>query len=843
MKKCISVILVVSLLMSCMIIGIPQVHAAQKPSEAREIAIVFDNSGSMYIDGLKAWCQATYAMEVFASMLNEGDTLWIYPMHPIEVDKQEYTMESPLKISEASQATKIRDIYTKKALGTPIESVDCAIQGLKQSQSANKYLIVLTDGEAFYRNVKEMSASATKKELDARFKKNAGADMKMMYLGIGKEVVMPGMAQSEYFVKRQAKNSEDVLSVLTEMCNQIFGRDTLPDNRITSNKIEFDLSMSKLIVFVQGENVSKVKVTGSSGEVGKKVSESVLKYGERGCGNYESVPDKSLQGMMVTYEDCAAGSYTIEHSGTASSIEVYYEPAADLDFVFTDAMGKTVKPKELYEGEYKVSFGMKDAKTGELISSDLLGESHYRGSYYINGTEYTITHDGASGEVPITLKMNDTFDAELTVTYLSGYTITKDSSDFGWPDGGIQVRARPAGDLVLEITGGDKSYSLPHLEEGKTFTAKVFYQGKQLTGDALKSVKLEWNPENSNAEVKKTFAEDHYKLSLHYKDPDTPKSTKCGECTVFIYASYVAQGSKEAQTQAPLTYCIDADLPTLKVEVFAPQDYIVISKLDDSQAVEVRLTLDGKKLTPEQFRATTLQVDCNGIDYKLKPNEKDSSYLIQLKSTKDIEGDTYPIQVTAKYKDTINRTVSNEGSTRVVLSRLPMWLKWLIALLILLLLILLIRAIMRIRVLPKKVRHVSDECSASIPGMHVDGGTEFLARRSGRQLKVTVEYGGELVGIVINNIEPAKDSYLSKPTHKRKILVKPQNVSAIGTVRRADINGVSYILNKDERLVPEEEDQPPFIINHASIISFDSSIEVNGRTRSLHAEIPLTFKK
>ena len=244
--------------------------------------------------------------------------------------------------------------------------------------------------------------------------------MTVMYLGIGSDVVMPDTEQSEHFGKKQAKNSEDVLSALTDMCNQIFGRDILPQSHISGNNVEFDISMSKLIVFVQGENVSDLKLTGTSGSAGQQLSVTSTKYGTAGCGNYKSEPDTSLQGMMVTYADCAAGSYTIEYTGTPTSIEVYYEPDADLDFVFTDAAGYTVEPNTLYEGEYKVSFGMKDAKTGELISSDLLGKPHYQGSYSINGEKVPFTYDGQSGEVPVTLNVNDTFEAELTITYLSG---------------------------------------------------------------------------------------------------------------------------------------------------------------------------------------------------------------------------------------------------------------------------------------------------------------------------------------------------------------------------------------------------------------------------------------
>ena len=101
MKKFFSMLVAVLLLLSCVIIKTPTVHAATKANQTRSIAIVFDNSGSMYIEKKQDWCRATYAMEVFASMLNKGDVLTIYPMWPIEVDGKTYSMESPFKITES----------------------------------------------------------------------------------------------------------------------------------------------------------------------------------------------------------------------------------------------------------------------------------------------------------------------------------------------------------------------------------------------------------------------------------------------------------------------------------------------------------------------------------------------------------------------------------------------------------------------------------------------------------------------------------------------------------------------------------------------------------------------
>lgn len=846
-KRCTSILLAVMLLITCMCTTTPTVFASSKTGESRAIAIVFDNSGSMYDDGDQAWCRATYAMEVFASMLNKGDKLYIYPMHPITIGSKKYTMDKPFSLTDAEQASTIRDIFTEEAGGTPIESIDCAVKGLKEAKADKKYLIVLTDGGTFSENDNELSKDRTKTELDERIKAQSGPSMTVMYLGIGSEACIPDTAESEHFVKKQAVNTADVLSTLTVMCNQIFGRDTLPKNRISGKSMEFDISMNKLIVFVQGEKISDLKITGTKGaSVGKKVSSQQTKYSTLGTADYESVPDTTLQGMIVTYNDCSAGTYNIEYSGTATSIEVYYEPDADLDFVFTDSKGNTVDPNALYEGDYKVSFGMKDARTGKLISSDLLGNPHYEGSYFINGKEHPITHDGYSGEVPVSLNMNDTFDAKLTVTYLSGYTISKDSSDFGWPKGGIKVAERPAGELRLEITGGDDLYSLQDLEAGTPFTATVFYQDTQLTGEELAKVELKWEPETSNAEILKDLKDDHYDLSLHYKDPNEPQNTVCGECTVTIYAYYTAKGSSQAQAQCSLTYNIKDDFVPLKIELFAPQDYIVISDIEKSQPMTVTLKMSGEKLSSEDFAAVVLDVDCGGIQYTLTPNEQDSSYSIQLLKTDGLSEKNYPIKVTAHYTDRIGRETQVSDSLSITLSKMPLWLKWVIGLSILFLLLLLAWLIARIKVLPSCVRPDTESCSLRVGGRDVTDDANFYAKLSGKQLIAYVEYNADELGrVVANKLAPGKESYLYKTSAKRTIWVKfPESVSASGEITTLDVAGIEYKLDPSTgNMIAVEEQQAPYTIANGASITINGKTMVSGKLKNFNAEIPLIFKK
>lgn len=841
MKRYFSMMLAVLLLLTCVLAATPMAYASTKANEPRAIAIVFDNSGSMYDDGDQAWCRATYAMEVFASMLNKGDVLQIYPMWPINVGSQTYTMEKPLQITDATQASTIRDIFTPDASGTPIESIDCAINGLKSSQIGKKYMIVLTDGGTFSKDGHGLTKEKTKDELDKRIQAQAGKSMTVMYLGIGTDACIPNTKQSDYFIKKQAVNTADVLSTLTEMCNQIFGRDTLPKNRISGNSMDFDISMSKLIVFVQGNNISDLKLTG--GTVGELIGSQQTKYSTKGAGDYQSAADTSLQGMMVTYANCAAGTYNIEYTGTATSVEVYYEPDADLDFVFTDADGNNVDPNALYEGDYKVSFGMKDARTGQLIASDLLGNPNYRGSYFVNGKEVPITHDGHSGEVPVSLKMGDTFDAKLTVTYLSGYTISKDSSDFGWPQGGIKVAARPAGDLKLEITGGDELYSLQDLEEGGPYIAKVYYQGNQLTGKELESVDLKWNPDTSNAEILQEFAEDHFKLTLHYKDPDAPQDTVCGACTVSIYAYYTPQGCSEAQGECPLTYNIDDDFSPLQIDVFAPESYIVIKDLEESQPVQVALKINGAALTAEDFAAVELQVDCGGIEYTATPCEQDSSYLIKLLPTENLSEGNYQIKVTGIYTDHIGRTTQTEDAAAVTLSNIPLWLKWVIGLVLLLLLILIIWVILHIKVLPKYAHTTKKLSTMVFDGEVVPA--NFAAEIKKKGARTQAQFAGKKIGLSMD-VTAGPESCLYKPSKRRSALVKPESVKKFGPakIHEAMIGSTKYTFDEEKgKLVPAIPNQKPFLLTNGSMIRYSGTIQDAGIDKDFEVTSKLNFKK
>ncbi len=848
MKRYISMLMSIFLILFCALSNESQTYASAKIEKSRAIAIVFDNSGTMYLgdeDSRKTWCRATYAMQALATMMNSSDVMHIYPMNPIQIgdldkpkDDDLYTRERPLIIRKEN-ASLIQEICTPNAGDTHIEAVTLAREGLEKTKADEKWLIVLTDGTVFYRNGKELSKQESIRQLTEEFNKSV-SQVNAMYLGIGKESQSGFDVKGKYhFVERKALTSAQVLANLTELGNIIFGRDALPS---VSENIVFDVSMKKLILFIQGESIDNVALSGL-----KPSSTDKLKYSTYGAKNYGDriLCDKSLQGTMLIFENLDAGSYKLSFSGQASDIAVYYEPNVDLDFVFTNADGTSIDSKALYEGDYKVSFGMKDAKTGQLISSPLLGNPHYTGSYYINGKEYPISHDGYSGESPISLKMNDTFDANLTATYLSGYTITKNSSDFGWPKGGVRIAARPAGDLKLEITGGDETYSLQTLEEGKPYIAKVYYQGVQLVGSELERVNLKWEAENSNAEIKKEFAGDHWKFYLRYKDSDFPQNTVCGDCIVSINAYYSAKGSNEAQTQDSLTYKIKDDFLPIQVELVVPDDYIVIKDLKDSKAIVAKLTIEGKKLTSEEFSNVKLQADCGSIVHTITPSEVDSLYYIKLLPTEGIDEGNYTIEVTAQITDKFGRILKTDDSALVELSVFSLWVKWLIALLILLILAILIWKILHIKVLPKYMHTTRKTSSMIFDGDDVTQSTNFLAEIKKKNAKVQSQYGGKKFGVSMD-VKPGKESYLYKSQKRKTAEVKVASVKKFGSakIQEVMIGSTKYVAEEaGGKIVPALPNQKPFMLTNGMIVKFSGTIQDAGIDKDFEVTSKINFRK
>lgn len=113
------------------------ISLADEDLPTRVIHVVYDDSGSMIETGgqkVDTWCQAKYAMEVFAALLGEKDTLNIYAMSDYEG-----SLQSPPRLTlngsdgQSANVAKVHGMLTK-AGNTPLMPSARLMQILRQSR-------------------------------------------------------------------------------------------------------------------------------------------------------------------------------------------------------------------------------------------------------------------------------------------------------------------------------------------------------------------------------------------------------------------------------------------------------------------------------------------------------------------------------------------------------------------------------------------------------------------------------------------------------------------------------------------------------------------------------------
>lgn len=684
-------------------------------SEARSIAIVFDNSGSMYVNGDgTAWCRATYAMEVFASMMNEKDTLWIYPMWPIQVNGEVYSMDKPLKLAGKKDAPSIRGIYTPLASGTPIDAIDKAAEGLR-SVSGQKWLIVLTDGDTnWHQRVADDPEDLTdlpnpQTELENRL--NAyNREMNVLYLGIRTMAnpIEPKISDGGSYLHHVdvASDSKQVLAKLTSMCNMIFGRDALPN---PGSSVNLPVSMKQIFVFVQGDQISDVTMKSTSGAVVRSGDTNFApKYSEKGCGGNRGFKvDESLQGVIATFVDLEKGQYTLEYKGTASSIEIYYEPNVDISPVLINPAGRRVENEsDLIPGEYTLSYGLLDGETKEPADMSLLGNIEFTLDCQRDGKP--LASGGASGEEKFMMDAGNTLDLKsVDVTFLHGYHIHKEGHDLGfpWNLGSIQVNPMPAGELRLELDGGQSTCHLSQIEQEGSYSITVFYDGDKLTGEELRAVDLQPQLSGDGLRVVSDLKDDCVGLQLTYADPAHPENTACGDYSLTVNASYTPPDTETA-IAAPVSspFYLENDVTGLSAELTLPDGGHTRAELSDAD-VYVSLRMGGEPLSPEEMANLEYQILISGangdIPFTVEKDESGSRLALHLDPSQAPMG-AYEVKVLATTRDKLGQEVRATDEGRIKLQALPTWLMLVIILGAIALLAGLIAFILTRKVLPAK---------------------------------------------------------------------------------------------------------------------------------------------
>lgn len=445
MKKLIFGFLVLAMMLGFADIS---VHAKLKEKTVnRVINVVYDDSGSMiYTNGNKVdtWCQAKYAMEVFASMLGEQDTMNIYVMSDFcnNTDSSAYlTMRG--SDGAATNVEKVHHIVTE-AKDTPFDAVRKAYSDLEKDAADEKWLVVLTDGE--FQNVDDVNVFFSQKS----------DDVKVLFLGMGPlaDTIQPDSSKHIYTVK--AENNNQILNKITDICRHVFSSDKIGVN-INNLQFSFDVPMKELVVFAQGKNVEIKGLIGPDGKTIQSLAEPVsVRYSEKATtsdhANYDNpLVTRGLSGSIATFSgDFVTGAYTVDVNG-ADTIEVYYKPNVELEAYLEDENGNQIKNGDIInEGEYTLGFGFVKAGTDEKVpDSYLLGIVSYAATVKNDGKEQDLSY---STGYDIELVEGD-FHADVTTNYLSFNTIST-SLDFKVvQETGLELEVRKNPEYILKEDG------------------------------------------------------------------------------------------------------------------------------------------------------------------------------------------------------------------------------------------------------------------------------------------------------------------------------------------------------------------------------------------------------
>lgn len=366
----------------------------QIPEPSRQINLVLDESGSMFVDSadnpLTLWSIAKYSLEVFAALIGPQDTLNVYRMS----DYGENSTSAPtLAISGNEPAgARVAQVHGLELEGrsTPWRSVTAAAENLAQSDADEKWLVVLTDGL-----FKDGPLDIPPSEVVDLLVNVEAADASVAFMSIGDEaMVIP--ASDRRTVAKVATGAE-LVPAMTGFSNVIFERSVaIADGQ--AQEWSPDVPLQEVVLFAQGQNVSVGSANASNGSINPDDQVSVSWTDNDPIpgpnGPVTPVPDESLEGVIATYRDISPGPVTFDVSN-ASQVDLFYKPALEFGYTVVDADGQDIGNVLNANEPFAINYGFMDSNC-VIVDSELLNPVSYT-AQILDGEE-TVIPDLAPGQ-------------------------------------------------------------------------------------------------------------------------------------------------------------------------------------------------------------------------------------------------------------------------------------------------------------------------------------------------------------------------------------------------------------------------------------------------------------
>lgn len=555
-RKILTLFLTMAMLITLFVGSVPQIAKAEENrTETKKIInIAFDNSGSMFwtqkYKPMKSWCRAKYAMEVFASMMNEQDELKIFPINPVSTGSSPKGSVQHIVMNKQNATEKISNMATVNNENyTSFHAVQSAYNDLKKaknSENSEKVLIILSDG-AFTKDGTRKTQEKSK-ILSELNKIASDSSIKVYYFGIGSKAMKFNDDESK-FKSYLASDTKDTTDKLVDICNDIFSRSSITTTGEKRNKIKSNISMKRIIVFNQGRNAKINSLKDKNGKEiqpiddGKKLAYNsnpgaIVDRPGIGLSN-DGLYDRDLSGIVTTYENLKAGEYTLDYTG--DNVQIFYEVDVKVMLTLKDKSGNEFKSpfKGVNPGDYKLKAKILDNQTGKDVTGSNLIKIKELSVDVVQDDGQSKTfelekNDGYTGNIK--LKENEKTKLLVHGTYSGNnekiqYTIDNKTDSSGKSFAVTEI-------MILKLDTNQDYYTIGSLEKGDSIVANLTYGGKELTDEQLANVKITPKAEGLDfSEPKIISGKSAYEFKIKYKD-GKKSLTKTGDYVIKVNANY-----------------------------------------------------------------------------------------------------------------------------------------------------------------------------------------------------------------------------------------------------------------------------------------------------------------
>ena len=325
----------------------------QKDSDVRYtqkiVSVLYDNSGSMTSDNKNEY--ALYALQMLMALLDDGDVLVITPMNLNSSTVTNMSAGIEINLAASNRNAEIKAALTSASSflsrspsgGTPGSAISIAVdqleaRGLKNRDNLgnaekNKeyWLVVLTDG-AFNEQTSSYGADAVVESHIKDF-----PSLRTIYFGLGSD--SPDLSGSQLtkkmpFTPYRAASTDDIVSAMQSVANQLSGRYTLESKyySVNGSTVTVDLNKCELAF----KTVSVIAQDCGVTLVSAKHDGKTVNVAQPCVIEPKGLTDKiknGYSGVIAGSPYLSGGKLTLEFSGpvSANKLNILAEPALVID--------------------------------------------------------------------------------------------------------------------------------------------------------------------------------------------------------------------------------------------------------------------------------------------------------------------------------------------------------------------------------------------------------------------------------------------------------------------------------------------------------------------------------